>query len=50
MLFLGHVSHYWTSIMLFVPVVGFMVWLAVTQFRDRRAAAREAKAPADHER
>lgn len=47
MLLIAHVSHYWTSIVLFVPVVGFMVWLAVTQFRDRRAAAREAKARAD---
>ena len=48
MLVIAHVGHY-TSLVLFVPVIGFMIWLAVTQFRERRAAAREAKVAANRD-
>jgi len=37
MLPIAHVAH-WTSLLFFVPVLAFMVWLAVEQVRERRAA------------
>lgn len=38
----AHAAH-WTNLILFVPVIAFMVWLAVTQIRDRRAGARRSE-------
>lgn len=34
---LAHVGHWAVQLVFFVPVVGFIAWLAVTQYRDRRA-------------
>jgi hypothetical protein len=35
-MFLAHAGHWLTSIAYFVPVVAFLVWLAVTQIKERR--------------
>jgi hypothetical protein len=40
MLLFAHAGHWLTSIAYFVPVVGFMAWLAVTQLRERRPRRR----------
>jgi hypothetical protein len=40
MLLFAHAGHWLTSIAYFVPVVGFMAWLAVTQLRERRSRRR----------
>jgi hypothetical protein len=32
----AHAGHWLTGIAYFVPVIAFMVWLIVTQIRDRR--------------
>ncbi len=37
---IAHTGHVLTTIAYFVPVVGFLVWLAVTQIRERRRAQR----------
>jgi hypothetical protein len=36
MLLIAHAGHWLTTIAYFVPVVGFLGWLIVTQVRDRR--------------
>jgi hypothetical protein len=36
MLVIAHVGHWAVTIAYFIPVVGFMAWLAVTQLRARR--------------
>jgi hypothetical protein len=36
MLLIAHAGH-WTSVLFFIPVVVFMGWLAITQYRERRA-------------
>ena len=33
---IAHAGHYLTSIAYFLPVVAFLVWLLITQIRDRR--------------
>jgi hypothetical protein len=33
---IAHAGHWLTSIAYFAPVVAFIVWLAVTQIRERR--------------
>ena len=33
---IAHTGHWVTSIAYFLPVVVFLVWLAVTQIRERR--------------
>ncbi len=33
---IAHAGHWLTTIAYFVPVVAFLVWLLVTQIRDRR--------------
>ena len=40
---LAHAGHTLTSIAYFLPVVAFLVWLGVTQVRERRAAGRDEK-------
>jgi hypothetical protein len=40
MILIAHAGHVLTTIAYFVPVVGFLVWLAVTQIRERRRAQR----------
>jgi hypothetical protein len=34
---IAHAGHWLTTIAYFVPVVVFLVWLVVTQVRDRRS-------------
>jgi hypothetical protein len=36
MLVIAHAGHWLTTIAYFVPVVGFLGWLIVTQVRDRK--------------
>ena len=33
---IAHAGHWLTTIAYFGPVVGFLVWLIVTQLRDRK--------------
>jgi uncharacterized membrane protein YtjA (UPF0391 family) len=33
---IAHAGHWITTIAYFLPVVAFLVWLAVTQIRERR--------------
>jgi hypothetical protein len=35
-MYLAHAGHWLTSIAYFVPVIGFLIWLAVTQIKERR--------------
>jgi hypothetical protein len=39
-LLIAHAGHWLLNVAYFVPVVGFMVWLAVTQWRERRGRRR----------
>jgi uncharacterized membrane protein YtjA (UPF0391 family) len=39
-LFLAHAAHWITTIAYFLPVVAFLVWLAFTQWRERRGKSR----------
>jgi hypothetical protein len=36
MLLLAHAGHWVTTIAYFLPVVAFLIWLMVTQWRARR--------------
>ena len=36
MFVIAHAGHWLVSIAYFIPVIGFMVWLAVTQLREKR--------------
>lgn len=36
MTLIAHAGHYLTTIAYFLPVVAFVVWLIVTQIRERR--------------
>jgi hypothetical protein len=40
MLLIAHAGHVLTSLAYFVPVVAFLVWLLVTQIRERRGRSR----------
>jgi hypothetical protein len=40
MLLFAHAGHVLTSLAYFVPVVAFLVWLLVTQIRERRGRSR----------
>jgi hypothetical protein len=33
---LAHAGHWLVQVVYFVPVLGFIVWLVVTQIKDRR--------------
>jgi hypothetical protein len=37
---IAHTAHVLTTIAYFLPVVAFMVWLLVTQIRERRSRSR----------
>jgi hypothetical protein len=41
MLLLAHAGHWITTIAYFMPVVAFLVWLAITQWRERRGRSRD---------
>ena len=34
---IAHAGHWLISAAYFVPVLGFLVWLGITQYRDRRS-------------
>jgi hypothetical protein len=36
MALIAHAGHWLVSAAYFVPVLGFLIWLGVTQLRDRR--------------
>jgi hypothetical protein len=36
----AHAGHWLTSVAYFLPVAGFLVWLAVVQIRERRGRSR----------
>jgi hypothetical protein len=38
---IAHAGHWLTTIAYFVPVVAFLVWLGVTQIRERRRGRQE---------
>ena len=35
-MYYAHAGHWLTGIAYFVPVIAFLVWLGITQIRDRR--------------
>jgi hypothetical protein len=37
---IAHAGHYLTTIAYFLPVVAFLIWLLVTQIRERRSRDR----------
>jgi len=39
-LLIAHAGHWLVTVAYFVPVIGFMAWLAVTQWRARRRPKR----------
>jgi hypothetical protein len=39
MLYFAHAGHWITGIAYFIPVIAFMVWLAVVQIRERRGGS-----------
>jgi hypothetical protein len=39
-LVIAHAGHWLTSVAYFLPVIGFLVWLAVVQIRERRGRGR----------
>ena len=41
MILIAHAGHWLTTIAYFIPVLGFLIWLAVTQMRERRRRSRE---------
>jgi hypothetical protein len=36
MVLIAHAGHWLVSAAYFVPVLGFLIWLGITQVRDRR--------------
>jgi hypothetical protein len=36
-MYLAHAGHWLVSIAYFVPVVAFLIWLVVTQIKERRS-------------
>jgi hypothetical protein len=36
MMLIAHAGHWLVSAAYFVPVLGFLIWLGITQMRDRR--------------
>jgi hypothetical protein len=34
---IAHAGHWLVSAAYFVPVLGFLIWLGITQIRDRRS-------------
>jgi hypothetical protein len=41
MFLLAHAGHWLVNLSYFLPVIGFLVWLAFVQIRDRRRGDRE---------
>jgi hypothetical protein len=35
-MYFAHAGHWLVNIAYFVPVIGFLIWLAITQIRERR--------------
>ncbi len=42
MLLLAHAGHWLTGVAYFVPVIAFVVWLIVTQVRERRRGEQQS--------
>jgi len=40
---IAHAGHWITTVAYFLPVVAFLVWLAVTQIRERRSNGDDPK-------
>ena len=40
MMLVAHATHWITTLAYFAPVVGFLAWLGVNQFRERRGKGR----------
>jgi hypothetical protein len=40
MIYIAHAGHWITSIAYFAPVVFFLIWLGITQIRERRGQDR----------
>jgi hypothetical protein len=40
MLYIAHAGHWITTVAYFSPVVAFLVWLGITQLRERRSGHR----------
>ena len=38
---IAHAGHWIVNVAYFAPVLGFLVWLGVTQLRERRGKGRE---------
>ena len=36
---IAHAGHWLVNVLYFVPVVAFIIWLAITTIRERRAEA-----------
>ena len=36
MMLIAHAGHWLISAAYFVPVLGFLIWLGITQYRDRK--------------
>jgi hypothetical protein len=39
MLYYAHAGHWITGIAYFIPVIAFMVWLAIVQIREHRGGS-----------
>lgn len=39
-MYFGHAAHTLTTIAYFIPVIAFLVWLTVTQIKDRRSGGK----------
>jgi hypothetical protein len=37
---IAHAGHWLTGIAYFLPVIAFLVWLGITQYRERRSRGR----------
>lgn len=40
MILVAHAGHWLVSLAYFIPVIAFILWLAVTQVRERRSRSR----------
>ena len=49
MLPVAHAADWIESIVLGLPVIGFLVWLGIAQLRDRRRAKADSAAPSPGE-
>ena len=36
MIYIAHPAHWATAVAYFIPVIAFLIWLGITQLRERR--------------